>query len=133
MKATYIAIFATSFATVRSSYNTVLQHIPTQIQETLWQVANDPVSAEIPHLAYQPLQNLGLGVASLSLPTEENKLQAIKLLQDLGKQDWRKLFNEAQAARFNAQASSTVMSGSLKNEIVDKFEPRPLVVSIMLK
>ncbi len=29
MKATYIAIFATSFATVRSSYNTVLQHIPT--------------------------------------------------------------------------------------------------------
>ncbi len=38
MKATYIAIFATSFATsfssfatVRSSYNTVLQHIPTKI------------------------------------------------------------------------------------------------------
>ncbi len=29
VKATYIAIFATSFATVRSSYNTVLLHIPT--------------------------------------------------------------------------------------------------------
>ncbi len=29
MKATYIAILATSFATVRSSYNTMLQHIPT--------------------------------------------------------------------------------------------------------
>ncbi len=105
----------------------------SHIQETLWQVADDPVSAKIPHLAYRPLQNLSLSVASLSLPTEESKRQAIELLQDLGEHDWRKLFYEAEAARINVRTSSTGNSGSLENGNLDQFQPRPLVVSIFLK
>ena len=109
------------------------QSSSSQIQETLWQVANDPISAEIPHLAYQPLQRLSLSIAALSLPTDETKRQAIELLQDLGKQDWRKLFCDAQAARINAQTSLTLNPGSLEDGSVDHYQPRPLVVSLSLK
>ncbi len=48
VEATYIAIFATSFATLRSSYNTVLQHIPTKLRGdvALWGRSRFVVSAE---------------------------------------------------------------------------------------
>lgn len=71
----------------------------SQIQETLWQVANDPASAAVPPKAYWPLPGLSLTIASLSLPTQESRRHATALLQDLGNQDWPKLFPKAQAAR----------------------------------
>ena len=101
----------------------------SQIQETLWQVANDPAAAAIPHLAYQSLQSLAISVAALSLPTEKSQQQAIRLLQELGKQDWQKLFNEAQVAQSKAQTSSIVNPETLGNQVVDQIKPRPLTVS----
>lgn len=105
------------------------QNSSSQIQETLWQVANDPVSATVPPLAYRPLQFLKIGVAALSLPTKESKEHAISLLQDLGKQDWQELFLKAQALRSSAQLSSTMNVARPSNGHVDQFGPRPLVVS----
>ncbi|CAD6566116.1 MAG: hypothetical protein ASARMPREDX12_007550 [Alectoria sarmentosa] len=103
----------------------------SQIQETLWQVANDPAAAAIPHLAYQSLQSLAISVAALSLPTEKSQQQAIRLLQELGKQDWQKLFNEAQVAQSKAQTSSIVNPETLGNQVVDQIKPRPLTVDLV--
>ncbi len=98
----------------------------SQIQETLCQIANDPISAAVPREAYNPLQRLSLSVASLSLPTEESKNKAITLLQELGNQDWQKIFFEFEAARSSA---STMNPESLCNGHFQFSGPRPLVVS----
>ncbi len=98
----------------------------SQIQETLCQVANDPIAAAVPRKAYQPLQRLSLGVAGLSLPTEESKNKAITLLQELGNQDWQKIFSKVEAAR---SSTSTMNPESLCNGHFKFSGPRPLVVS----
>ena len=109
------------------------QSSSSQIQKTLWQVANDSVSATVPPLAYQPLQRLRLTVSPLSLPTQEDKEHAISLLQDLGKQDWQKLFLKAQVAPFNAQDSSTLDAERPSNGHANQLGPRSLVVSLFSK
>lgn len=105
------------------------QSSSSQIQEALWQVANDPVSATVPPLAYQALQRLKIGVAALSLPTEKAKDHAISLLQDLGKQDCQKLFLNAQDIRSSGQISSTVNAARPSDGHVDQSPARPLKVS----
>lgn len=99
------------------------QNSSTQIQETLRQVANDPASATVPPLAYQPLQQLKLSIVALSLETQADQSRAIALLKELGKQDCRKLFSKAQAARSNTRTSSAMESGMLTSEDVDKPIP----------
>lgn len=101
----------------------------SQIQETLWQVANDPLAATVPPKAYQPLQSLSLSIASLSLKTEDNRNRATSLLQDLGNQDWRELFSKAQAARSNTRISSAANPETLSND--DRLGPRPLIVDVV--
>lgn len=103
----------------------------TQIQETLWRVANDPVAASVPTLAYQPLQNLKLGIVGLSLPTREKRDHAVSLLQHLGDQNWQKTFFKALEAPSDTPISSTVDAERLSSERVDQFRPRPLVVSAL--
>ena len=105
----------------------------SQIQETLWRVAKDPVSASVPPLAYRPTQDLKLSIAALSLPTEESKKKAISLLKELGNQEWRKLFFKASAIRSNARISPNMEAEGQSSEVADQFVPRPLVVSKHLK
>ena len=105
----------------------------TQIQETLWRVANDPVAASVHPLAYRPLQRLKCGIAPLSLPTEEKRNQAISLLQHHGDQNWQKAFSKALKARSNTPTASIVTPGRLSSEHVDQFGPRPLIVSALLQ
>ena len=78
-----------------------------QIQDTLEQVASDPVSAAVPLLAYQSLQELKLSIATLSLPTRQSRDRAIALLQHLGTQDWQRVFTKAQASLSSVRMSST--------------------------
>lgn len=105
------------------------QYSSSQIQETLWQVANDPLAATVPPKTYQPLQSLSLSIASLSLPTEESKNRATFLLQDLVNQDWQDLFSKAQETRSTTRISSTANPGTLSND--DRFGPRPLIVDLV--
>ena len=106
----------------------------SQIQETLWKVANDPVSASVPPLAYRPTQDLKLSIAALSLPTKESKERAISLLMDLGSQDWRKLFLKASEIRSNSRRiSPSEGTEGQSSEVADQSVPRPLVVSKHLK
>ena len=105
----------------------------TQIQETLWRVANDPVAASVPPQAYRPFQGVKCGIAALSLPTREKRDHAISLLQRLGDQDWQKIFSKAPQARSNTPISSTVNPERLSSEHVDQFGPRPLVVSALFE
>ena len=109
------------------------QSSSSQIQETLWHVANDPVSASIPSVAYRPLQRLNLSIAALRLPTESKRKQAIELLHDLGKREWGKPFSKLQTAPSNTSTSSTVNPERLSNERVDLFNVPPLVVSALFK
>lgn len=97
------------------------QFSSSQIQDTLWHVANDPVAATIPPRAYQPLQSLSLSIASLSLPTEDSRNRATSLLQELGKNDWRELFSKVHML-------STMRSGMQSN---NEFGPRPLIVDLV--
>lgn len=101
----------------------------SQVQETLWQVANDPVSAAVPPLAYQKLQQLKISIVALSLPTQESRSQATALLQDLGNRDWPKIFSKSQAASSNPRISSNMNQGRLTNGFSDEIDPRPLIVS----
>ena len=105
------------------------QFSSSQIQKTLWQVANDPLAATVPPKAYQPLHKLSLSIATLSLPTEESKNRATCLLQELVNQDWRDLFSKAQEARSTTHISSTANLGTLSND--DRFGPRPLIVDLV--
>ena len=98
----------------------------SQIQETLWKVANDPLSAAIPPKGYQPLQRLSINIAALSLPTQESRNHATSLLQDLGNQDWRKLFAKAQAALPKMRTSLAANPEILSND-VNHCDSRPLV------
>ena len=92
-----------------------------QIQETLWRVANDPLAASVPPLAYGRSQELKVSVASLSLPTQKSRDHAISLLQKLGKHDWQKLFLRIQQSR------------PYTREDVGQIGPQPLVVSVILE
>ena len=105
----------------------------TQIQQTLWRVANDPVAASVPPLAYQSIQRLKIGVAALSLPTQERRNNAISLLQELGKHDWQKVFSKVMEARSNTSILSSVNPESLGGEHIDQFGPRPLIVSALFE
>ena len=109
------------------------QSSSSQVQETLWRVANDPVSASIPPAAYRPLQRLSLSIAALQLPTEYKRKQAIELLHDLGKREWQKLFSQLQTAPSNTSISSTVNPERLSNERVNLFNLPPLVVSALFE
>lgn len=111
------------------------QSSSSQVQETLWRVANDPVSTSIPPSAYRPLQRLGLSIAALQLPTEHKRKQAIKLLHDLGKREWQKLFSQLQTAPSNTSISPTVTvkSKRLSNKRGDLFNVPPLVVSALFE
>ena len=100
-----------------------------QVQNTLWRVANDPVSASIPPAAYRPLQRLNLSIASLQLPTEDSRKHARDLLHGLGKHNWQKVFTKLQTAPPNTSISSIVNPDRLSNERVDPFGPRRLFVS----
>lgn len=104
------------------------QFSSSQIQETLWQVANDPLAATVPPKAYQPLQVLGLTITALSLPTEEGKNRATSLLQDLVNHDWRDLFSKAQEAH-STRISSIANLGTLSND--DRFGHQPLIVDLV--
>ena len=101
----------------------------SQIQETLWRVASDPVSAAVPPLAYRILQRLSIGVVSLRLHTQKRRSRATALLRDLGDQDWRKLFSKAEAIRSKDRKSSTVSPERPSNQNVDQSGPQPLIVS----
>ena len=105
----------------------------SQLQENLWQVANDPVAASVPPLAYKPLQRLKVSVAALSLPTQESRDHAISLLQDLGNQDWQKLFSKAQELRPHTRTSPSASPERLSDEDVGQVGPQPLVVSAILE
>ena len=104
-----------------------------QIQETLWRVANDPVAASVPPLAYGQSQELKVSVASLSLPTQKSRDHAISLLQKLGKHDWQKLFLRIQQSRPNTRKPSSASPESLSDEDVGQIGPQPLVVSVILE
>ena len=103
----------------------------TQIQETLWRVADDPVAASVPPLAFQQFQRINCSIIALSLPTREKQDLAISLLQHLGDQNWQKIFLKALEALSNTPISSTVNAERLSSERVDQFGPRPLVVSAL--
>ena len=105
----------------------------TQIQDTLWRVANDPVAASVPPLAYQLSQRLKISVASLSLPTQESRNHAISLLQELGEHNWQKLFSMVEAFRANTRKPSSASPEKLSDEDVGQIGPQPLVVSAILK
>ena len=105
----------------------------TQIQETLLRVANDPVAASVPPLAYGACQRLKVSVAALSLPTQESRDHAISLLQELGKHDWQNLFSRIQEVRPNAQNPSSISPERLSDEDVGPIGTQPLVVSAILE
>ena len=105
----------------------------TQIQETLWRVANDPVAASVPPLAYRPFQRVNCGIAALSLPTREKRDHAISLLQYLGDQDWQKIFSNAQELRPHTRTSPSASPERLSDEDVGQVGPQPLVVSAILE
>ena len=102
----------------------------TQIQEALFKVARDPVSAAVPSLAYKPFQRMSVSIAALNLPTQESREQAIALLQSLGRREWREVLLKAQAA-CSVATSSSPSSENLKNENISQQEPQPLVVSVI--
>ena len=104
------------------------QFSSSQIQKTLWQVANDPLAATVPPEAYQPLQRISLSIAALRLPTKESENRATSLLQDLVNQDWRELFSKTQEAR-STRILSTANLGTLSND--DRSGPRPLIVDLV--
>ena len=79
----------------------------SQIQNTLDQVASDPISATVPPLAWASLQRLSISVTSLCLPTQRSSDRAIALLKQLGSQDWQGLLSKAQTSSSNAPMSST--------------------------
>ena len=105
----------------------------TQIQETLLRVANDPVAASVPPLAYRPCQQLKLSVAALSLPTQESRDHAISLLQELGKHDWQKVFHRVEEFRPTTRKPSSASPERLSDEGVGQIGPQPLVVSTILE
>lgn len=104
-----------------------------QVQETLWRVANDPVSASIPPSAYRPLQRLGLTIAALQLPTYYKTGHAIKLLHNLGNRDWRKLYSQRYPAPSYTPITSTVNPPKLSRQRVGHFNIPPLVVSALFE
>ena len=115
-------------------------HIPllnqtssTQIQETLWRVANDPVAASVPSLAFQPFQQVKCGIVALSLPTREKRDHAISLLQHLGDQAWQKVFSKAQELRPHTRTPPSASLERLSDEGVGQVGPQPLVVSVILE
>lgn len=101
----------------------------TQIQETLWRVANDPVAASVPPLAYQPSQQLRMSVAALSLPTQEKRDHAISLLQELGNHNWQKTFHMIENFRPSTRKPSSASPERLSHEGVRQIGPQPIVVS----
>ena len=105
----------------------------TQIQETLWRVANDPVAASVPPQAYQLLQRLKMSVTPLSLPTQESRNHAISLLQELGNHNWQKLFSMVEGFRPNTRKPSSASPEKLSDEDVGQIGPQPLVVSAIFK
>ena len=105
----------------------------TQVQETLLRVADDPVAASVPPLAYQPCRQLKVSVASLSLPTQKSRDHAISLLQELGKHDWQNLFPRIQESRPNTRKPSFASPERLSDEDVGQIGPKPLVVSAILE
>lgn len=109
------------------------QSSSSQVQENLWRVANDPVSASIPPSAYRPLQRLSLSIAALQLPSERKRKQAISLLHHLGKREWQKLFSQLQTAPSNTSISSTAKKEWLNNKPVDHFNLPPLAVSALFE
>ena len=104
-----------------------------QIQDTLWRVSNDPAAASVPPIAFQRVQQLKLSVAGLSLPTQETRDRAISLLQELGNQDWQKLFYKAQEIRPNTRKPSSASPRRLSDEDVGKNGSQPLMVSAILE